>query len=74
MREVRHDFGFKLEGDLPQLIDMLEDAIEKKEFTDCICEEIRTEAHCLYEDERADVLIDYYYHYRWDNYGDDRKE
>lgn len=68
MREVIHDFGFELEGDLPALIAELDRAVKNHELVDCICEAIRTEAHCIYEDERADILIDYYYYYRWDDY------
>ena len=74
MRDLFHDFGFELKGRLPELIQELNRAIQNKELVDCICEEIRTEAHCIYdeeEDERADAIIHYYYYYRWDNYNEE---
>lgn len=63
---IYHDFGVELPEPLLDMIRQLDEAIQKKDLIiDCIQEEIRSLAHCYFNEPIAGEIIHYYCYRKW---------
>lgn len=64
--EVYHDFGVELPEPLQDMIRQLDEAVQNKSLIiDCIQEEIRSLAHCYFDEDVAREIIHYYCYRHW---------